>query len=205
MIAYIKGTIAYTESDHVVIDHDGIGYLVRTPSTAAEKLKQGNELTLYTYMYVREDAISLYGFLSREDRTVFELLIGVSGIGPKVALAILSAMTVEELYYAVFSEDFKTISKTPGIGPKGAKRLVIELKDKLKLEDLQSVDLAETDHPSEGDVVQGTQSQEVQDAIDALIALGYSGAKAYKAVHEVAGYESMTSDLLLKSALKYLL
>lgn len=201
MIAYIKGTVEYCETDSVVLDRDGMGYMIKTPTSTAERLGQGEVVTLYTHMYVREDVIALYGFSSREELKVFTTLLGISGIGPKVALAILSTLTVEELYYAVFSEDVKAISKTPGIGPKGAKRMIIELKDKLKLENLDSISEVTDSSPK---ATSGKHS-EAKDTIDALVALGYASTEAYKAVHAVEGFENMTSDQLIKASLKYLL
>lgn len=199
MIAYVKGIVEYTDAESVVLEQNGIGYLIKTPAKTVANLGQGMVTVLYTHMYVREDIIALYGFESREEQKLFVTLLGVSGIGPKVALALLSTLSVEELYYAVFSEDTKAIARTPGIGPKGAKKMVIELKDKLKLENLDSVS-------SMGDVAQADQisgkSSEVQDTIDALVALGYSSSEAYRAVHAVEGYQTMTSDQLIKASLK---
>ena len=131
MIAFIKGTAAYVDTEGVIIDNQGIGYQVKTPSSIVEKVSVGDQVMLHTHLYVREDMLALYGFLSKEELHTFQVLLGVNGIGPKAALSVLSTMTVSQLYYAVFSEDSKSISKTPGIGPKGAKRMIMELKDKL--------------------------------------------------------------------------
>ncbi len=201
MISYVKGIINYVDAESVILDHDGIGYLIKVPTSVTTRLGIGEMVTLHTYMYVREDAISLYGFMSREELLTFQILLGVNGIGPKAALAVLSTMSVEELYYAVFSEDAKSIAKTPGIGPKGAKKMIIELKDKLKLENLDSVQ-AVTESNVE---ISPSNSSEVQDTIDALVALGYSSSESYRAVHSVSGFDELSSDLLLKAALKHLL
>ena len=115
----------------VVVDNHGIGYQMMVPMRGESFPKIGQEIKIYTHMHVREDDVSLFGFLSKEEKEAFELLIGVNGIGPKVGLSVLSTLSVYELKMAVISEDVKTISKTPGLGPKGAKKLILELKDKL--------------------------------------------------------------------------
>lgn len=204
MISYIKGTAVYVDADGVIVENHGIGYQVKTPSNIIEKVRVGQDLMIHTYLYVREDVLQLYGFLTKEELRTFQTLLGLTGIGPKVALSVLSTMTVADLYYAVFSEDAKSIAKTPGIGPKGAKRMIVDLKDKLKMEDLNSiggVDLGEEVTAVSADV----NSDSVTDAMDALIALGYGNGEAYRAVHGVKGAASMDSEALLKEALKVIL
>lgn len=198
MIAYIKGTAVYADQERVVVDNHGMGYEIRTSSAACSQIRMGEEVTLYTYLYVREDMLALYGFLSREELRVFQLLLGVSGIGPKVAVSVLSTLRVEDLYYAVISEDAKSIARTPGIGPKGARRLIIELKDKLALSDLgmREEEEAAADVPAPGD---GSQ---MADTMEALVALGYSNGEAYRAVHKVPHADSMDAEQLLREALK---
>ena len=151
---------------------------------------------LHTYLYVREDQLALFGFSSIQELETFQILLGISGIGPKAALSVLSTMSVEDLYYAVFSEDAKSIAKTPGIGPKGAKRMIIELKDKLNLEDLESVSGAESS---------STEGDSIADTVQALVALGYSNGEAYRAVHSVPEAEKLDAEQLLKEALKKVL
>ena len=132
MIAFIKGSLAETGTDYVVLDNQGIGYLIYTPSSVLEELPAlGQTVKMYTYMYVREDQMSLYGFLTRDDLHIFKLLIGVSGIGPKGALGILSTISPNTFRFAVMAGDARAIAKAPGIGPKTAQKLIIELKDKL--------------------------------------------------------------------------
>ena len=189
LISYIKGTVAYKGKDSVVIENHGIGYQIKVPSRVLEGVNSGEEAMLHTYLYVREDQLALFGFSSIQELETFQILLGISGIGPKAALSVLSTMSVEDLYYAVFSEDAKSIAKTPGIGPKGAKRMIIELKDKLNLEDLESV--------SEGD--------SIADTVQALVALGYSNGEAYRAVHSVPEAEKLDAEQLLKEALKKVL
>lgn len=200
MISYIKGMVAYADHEAVLLENHGIGYRIHTTLSACDQVSVGKEAVLHTYLYVREDMLALYGFLSREELRVFRLLLGVNGIGPKAAMAVLSTLSVEDLYYAVISEDVKAISKTPGIGPKGARRLIMELKDKLELPDL-SVD-GELDNVPAADASAG---DEMSDAIDALIALGYSNGEAYRAVHKVNGAEQMDAEQLLKEALKIMM
>ena len=200
MIAFIKGTAAYVDTEGVIIVNQGIGYQVKTPSSIVEKVSVGDQVMLHTHLYVREDMLALYGFLSKEELHTFQVLLGVNGIGPKAALSVLSTMTVSQLYYAVFSEDSKSISKTPGIGPKGAKRMIMELKDKLSMEEITGDD--QEDYPSEPSP---GNSDSISDAMEAMVALGYSNGEAYRAVHSVKGAADLDADHLLKEALKIVL
>ena len=152
--------------------------------------KIGQEIKIYTHMHVREDDVSLFGFLSKEEKEAFELLIGVNGIGPKVGLSVLSTLSVYELKMAVISEDVKTISKTPGLGPKGAKKLILELKDKLSFEELEE------------DGVGADSSDSVMITIEGLVSLGYSKSEAAIAVNKVEDAKDLTPEELLKKALK---
>ena len=148
-------------------------------------------------MHVREDDVSLFGFLSKEEKEAFELLIGVNGIGPKVGLSVLSTLSVYELKMAVISEDVKTISKTPGLGPKGAKKLILELKDKLRFEELEEdgvgVEILDTSVDS---------CDSVMFTIEGLVSLGYSKSEAAIAVNKVEDAKDLTPEELLKKALK---
>ena len=173
---------------------------MKTPSSIVEKVSIGDQVMLYTHLYVREDMLALYGFLSKEELHTFQVLLGVNGIGPKAALSVLSTMTVSQLYYAVFSEDSKSISKTPGIGPKGAKRMIMELKDKLSMEEITGAD--QEDYPPEPSP---GNSDSISDAMEAMVALGYSNGEAYRAVHGVKGAADLDADHLLKEALKIVL
>lgn len=201
LISYIKGTVAYKGKDSVVIENHGIGYQIKVPSRVLEGVNSGEEAMLHTYLYVREDQLALFGFSSIQELETFQILLGISGIGPKAALSVLSTMSVEDLYYAVFSEDAKSIAKTPGIGPKGAKRMIIELKDKLNLEDLESVSGAEEAAPQSS----STEGDSIADTVQALVALGYSNGEAYRAVHSVPEAEKLDAERLLKEALKKVL
>ncbi len=201
MIAYVSGTVAYAEAESVVVDYHGMGYRIRTSNNACSSVRPGDEVTFYTYLYVREDVMNLYGFLTREELDTFQILLGVNGVGPKAALSVLSTLSVADLYYAVLGEDSKAIAKTPGIGPKGARRIIVDLKDKLKLEDLEEFpsDSSESEHTVSSD------STAFQDALEALTALGYSNGDAYRALTAVSGSEDMDVETLLKAALAHLI
>lgn len=200
MISYIKGELVELTENAIVLDHDGMGFLIMMPASILAKLPAvGSELKVHTYLYVKEDALDLYGFLTKDDLKVFRLLITVSGIGPKGALAILSTMSPDDLRFAVLAGDSKTISKAPGIGSKTAQKLIIELKDKLKIEDVLDggADGCYEPQSDMGDTA-------AAEAVMALTALGYSSADATRAVRQVDGGADMDSEALLKAALKKL-
>ena len=136
MYAYIKGEVARIREDSVIVDNHGIGYSILVPSTVRDSgIRVGDEIKLYTHFAVREDAMLLYGFLSEDDLELFRMLLGVSGIGPKAAVSILSGLSADTLRFAVLSNDSATIAKAPGIGRKTAQKIILELKDKVDLED----------------------------------------------------------------------
>ena len=200
MISFVKGRLVETGTDHIVVENQGIGYLIFVPASVLDQMPaSGSEVKIYTYLYVREDALCLYGFLTRDDLHVFKLLITVNGIGPKGALGILSSISPDNLRFAVLAGDTKTISKAPGIGSKTAQKLIIELKDKLKLEDVFG-----EDDPVIQAVPQGAKSSS-NEAVLAMVALGYSQAEALKAVRQCEIREDMTSDEILKLAFKNVL
>lgn len=195
MIGYIKGTIEDISTDSIVLDHNGIGYLIYTSQMVIGRLVQTKEcVKVYTYMHVREDEITLYGFLDKEELNTFKLLLTINGIGPKAALSILSSLSVSDLTYAVMTGDAKTITKANGIGQKGANRIIMELKDKLKIDDV-----LETEHITTLDVKNGDS---ISDTVLALVSLGYTEAEAMKAIKQVDGAKDMGTDELLKLALK---
>ncbi len=200
MISYIKGELVELTENAIVLDHDGMGFLIMMPASILSKLPAiGSELKVHTYLYVKEDALDLYGFLTKDDLKVFRLLITVSGIGPKGALAILSTMSPDDLRFAVLAGDSKTISKAPGIGSKTAQKLIIELKDKLKIEDVLDGG-ADGGYEPQSDMGDTAAAE----AVMALTALGYSSADATRAVRQVDGGADMDSEALLKAALKKL-
>ena len=199
MIHFVRGKLEETGNDYVVLDNHGIGYLIYTPSSVLNELpNRGETVRMYTYMYVREDQMTLYGFLTRDDLQIFKLLISISGIGPKGALGILSTISPDQFRIAVLSGDSKAISKAPGIGPKTAQKLIIELKDKLKLEDV----FEEEDVPSTSDSLDHNAQKE---AMMALVSLGYSESEAFGALKKIHATPDMDSEALLKLALKQML
>lgn len=206
MIRFIKGRLAQVSEGEIVLDHNGMGYAINVPASMIEQLPgMGSEVTVYTYLNVREDAMQLFGFASQDDLAVFKLLITVNGIGPKAGLAILGFMSTYDIRYAVMADDAKAISKVPGIGPKTASKLILELKDKLSLEDMFS----DMDMSEDGDVIISNDNREekagvVQDAIEALVVLGYPKTEAAKAVRAVQMTADMEVDALLKLSLKNL-
>ena len=197
MISYIKGILEDMSPGMVVVDNHGIGYLMMVPMRGESFPKIGQEIKIYTHMHVREDDVSLFGFLSKEEKEAFELLIGVNGIGPKVGLSVLSTLSVYELKMAVISEDVKTISKTPGLGPKGAKKLILELKDKLSFEELEEDGVGAEIFDTSVD-----SSDSVMITIEGLVSLGYSKSEAAIAVNKVEDAKDLTPEELLKKALK---
>ena len=197
MISYIKGILEDMSPGMVVVDNHGIGYQMMVPMRGESFPKIGQEIKIYTHMHVREDDVSLFGFLSKEEKEAFELLIGVNGIGPKVGLSVLSTLSVYELKMAVISEDVKTISKTPGPGPKGAKKLILELKDKLSFEELEEDGVGAEIFDTSAD-----SSDSVMITIEGLVSLGYSKSEAAIAVNKVEDAKDLTPEELLKKALK---
>ena len=200
MIAFIQGELCDAGQDTIVVACHGIGYEIQIPVSVAQVLPDpGNVVKIYTYTYVREDALGLFGFLTKDDLKIFKLLITVKGVGPKAALAILSAMTADELRFAILAEDAKAIAKAPGIGPKTAKRMIIELKDKLNLESMiEGHGDAEMSLSDPGDAAANVRDE----VIMALTALGYGNTEAVRAVRAVSGADEMDSETLLKQALK---
>lgn len=197
MISYIKGILEDMSPGMVVVNNHGIGYQMMVPMRGESFPKIGQEIKIYTHMHVREDDVSLFGFLSKEEKEAFELLIGVNGIGPKVGLSVLSTLSVYELKMAVISEDVKTISKTPGLGPKGAKKLILELKDKLSFEELEEDGVGAEIFDTSAD-----SSDSVMITIEGLVSLGYSKSEAAIAVNKVEDAKDLTPEELLKKALK---
>lgn len=192
MISYIKGVIDTVEPDKVIIENNNMGYNVLMSQSATEVLGQGEEIKIYTYLHVKEDAMQLFGFLSKNELEMFKKLISVSGVGPKGGLAILSALPENNLQMAIISGDAKAISKAQGIGAKTAQRIIIELKDKIDLEEMLEVS---SEAISSDNSIQS-------DAIDALIALGYSKTESFNAVKKISVDENMDVEDILKLALK---
>lgn len=197
MYAYIKGEIADITDDNLVLECNNIGYNIRIPLSVAQRLPGiGATAKIYTYTSVREDAFQLFGFLSKDDLEIYKKLIAVNGIGPKGALNILSAMSAEELRFAILSGDAKAISKAPGIGNKSAERIILDLRDKIHV----TSDTVSPDHASVKDSQSGSDAR--NEAIEALSALGYSPAEALKAIRQIEITEDMDSGAILKQALR---
>ena len=205
MISYIRGELCDIEEQKAIVDVNGVGYGIYMPQQALSLLPpMGQQVKIHTYLNIREDAMQLFGFLTKEDLNVFRLLIGVNGIGPKAGLNILSCLSPDELRFVVLSGDAKAISATPGIGKKTAEKLILELKDKLNIEDM-------LEHAAHGgdseDLASGTDtaSNTMQaEAVQALTALGYGSAESLRAVKKSSPECSSVEDIL-KEALKFLL
>lgn len=205
MISYIKGPLIDKWEDMIVVEAAGIGYNIHVPLSVVEALpKTGSEVQIYTSLQVREDAMTLFGFLNRQDLQMFVQLLGVNGIGPKAALGLLSALRVEELRMAIISGDVKSISRAPGIGPKTAQRVILDLKDKIKMEDILPAGGYDANVDSASAAEASGMEGAGREAVEALVALGYSVAEAGKAVRKVEIQDAMTAEEVLKASLRYL-
>ena len=197
MIGFVQGKVDAISEDNVVIDTGGIGYNVRISAKTAQELPGiGQEVRLYTYTSVREDGISLFGFLSRDSLDIFKKIITVNGIGPKGGLAVLSVMSADELKFAIISGNAQEITKAPGIGKKTAERVILDLKDKISVEDTQ----IRKEISSYDGLPQTGKAQ--SEAVEALTALGYSATDALHAVRQIEHAEEMDVEAILKLALK---
>ena len=200
MYAYLKGTLEQIEEDRIVVEVAGIGYNVHVSATTIQSLPSiGEPVVVYTYTLVREDAFLLYGFLTRSDLEIFRKLITVGGIGPKGGLAILSLMDADTLRFAIISGDAKAIAKAPGIGNKTAERVILDLKDKISIEDTLR---GESAVPALAGGMDASEKGKKQEAIEALTALGYSASEAAAAVRKVKTDDDTTVEAILKDALK---
>ena len=189
MIAHIQGIVSEKNTDNCVIDVSGVGFELSVSSSTLSQLpKLGESAKLYVYMAVREDAMELYGFFTKEEKKMFLRLISVTGIGPRTALGVLSALSVHDLSVALVTGDAAALARAPGIGKKTAQRLVLELKDKVDNDDL-------TGKGTQTTFVPAAKSAEAE-AIEALMALGYASNEAAKAVSEVAGQADTTGEVV---------
>lgn len=197
MFYFIKGKVALSTGAMVVIDAGGVGYAINTSYTSARSVKTGEEATFYTYLYVREDVVDLYGFISQQELICFKQLIAISGVGPKAALAILGVVTPDKLALCVISGDEKSLTAASGVGKKLAQRIILELKDKMEKSQLESASGASAalDIPSGGGAY--------EDALAALAVLGYPRASAVSALQgtDLAG---LGTDDIVRAALKKL-
>lgn len=189
VISYLSGTVAYQDEVGIILDVGGIGYEVFcSPRTLSALPQKGEQMKIFTYMSVKDDGISLFGFLTREDRGMFLKLLSVSGVGPKGALAILSAFSPQEIAIAVLSNDVTTIAKAKGVGKKTAQRIIIELKDKCSTEDALSEAVSVE--------FMGGATEPKLEAMEALVALGYSPSEASKAIKAIDPTDLSTEDIL---------
>ena len=196
MFAYIKGSLEEKASNYVVIDVGGVGYKIFMSSNAINNIGEiSNIVKVHTHYYVREDNISLYGFLSSEELKMFELLLSVSGIGAKSAITMLSNITPSDFALAIITNNVAVLTKIPGIGAKSAQRIILELKDKLKDVDTTS--------KSEEVSVKQKENENSKDAVDALQILGYNKKEIEKAIQKIDIDEMSTEDII-KNALKLL-
>ena len=204
MIAYIKGKVADLQDGILILDcgHVGVQLLI-TGRDAARMPSTGKEVMLWTHLSIAEDAWTLYGFLDKEDLNMYRLLLKVSGVGPKAALGVMSAFSADELRITIIADDAKTLSKAPGIGAKTAKKIMLELKDKIDAGDaLKSLSGGDMEGvPSTG----GSLGDPAAEAVEALAALGYPAAEALKAVRKVPVTEDWDTEMILKQALKHLI
>ena len=196
MYEYIRGIFAAVNKDYIIVENGGIGYKIFTSGTTLANMPSINEnVMLYLQQIVREDFIGLYGFITRDELNMFNLLLGVSGVGAKASLSLLSISSVTNLKYAILSGDEKTLTRAPGIGKKTAQRIILELKDKFSKDDLIPKGLTNSDNIE--------VNRNLSEALEALMSLGYSEKEAEKALKQVSQEDSIEG--IIKNSLKYLL
>lgn len=203
MIGYVKGTISHLFNDHCFVDVQGVGYRVYIPMSTRQQLSVGNSASLFTYLNVREDALMLFGFFTQEEYQIFLQLVSVSGIGPKVAIGILSAVTPRDLQLAICQNSIGTLTRIPGIGKKTAERLILELKDKVGI--ISDGAVNEAALPSSSDLSPASASAAAEQAVQALIALGYSQGEIAPVIRKITvqgNNESLSVQGFIKLALK---
>ncbi|MDY4975339.1 MAG: Holliday junction branch migration protein RuvA [Clostridia bacterium] len=192
MYHYIKGTVVLKGTNYLVIDNNGVGYRIFTSDSVLQRISVDKNEKIYTYLHIREDLMELYGFLTREELSTFEMLISVSGVGPKVGLSLLSTVPPSEFALAVVTNNVKAITRAPGVGPKVAQRIILELKDKLK-----------NDQLIQEAVMYEEPAVDANEAVSALMVLGYSQGEAKKAV--AAAGEGASTEETVRQALKQLM
>ena len=197
MFSYIKGNLEVKNLNYVVIDVNGIGFKIFMSESAIQSLEEtGNNVKIYTHMNVKEDDISLYGFITSEELRMFDLLIGVSGVGAKSAISMLSSITPSKFALAVISNDVKTLTKIPGIGPKSAQRIILELKDKLKTEEAIQTDNIEL----KTSIV---ENNKLEEAVQALKVLGYTRQEIESVLAKIE-VNTLTVEDIIRKALSFL-
>lgn len=201
MLAYVKGTLEIKTKGYIVVETNGIGYKIFMPESTIEKLGTiGEQVKIFTFMRVREDDVSLYGFLTNEELRMFELLLSVSGIGAKGALTILSNITPSQFALAVIANDVGMLKKLPGIGPKTAQRTILELKDKLKKEQEIAVTTEEEENSFQEAIL---EDEKVSEAVSALQVLGYSKKEITEALTTI-DMKSLSLEEIIRKGLSVL-
>lgn len=200
MISYIRGTLAEAQGSLIVVEAGSVGVNINVPLSLVEGLPSvGEEVTIYTCLRVTDDALTLYGFGSRNDLEMFRQLLNVSGIGPKGALGLLSVLTPDELRVAVVTGDAKALTRAPGVGAKTAQRIILDLKDRVSLDELSYMP-EQSGGAAASSTSQSAQAQ--REAIEALVQLGYAPTEAARAVRKVENSSAMDAEAILKAALK---
>lgn len=195
MISYIKGILQAKGNDFIIVETGGIGYNITVPITVCENIPEtGSEVNIHTYLHVREDSWTLYGFLSEEELKMFKKLITVSGIGPKVAISLVSSVSPSHFVLAVLTDDIDCLTQAPGIGKKTALRIIFELKDKFKKEQGKEIEILSLN-------IEQKAENKFNDAVGALMMLGYSNQESNKAVSGI--YDSEKDlETIIRDALK---
>ena len=194
MIAYIRGIVTEKNVNTATVECSGIGYEIFATGRDVDKLSKGSEVLIHTYLKISEDAHTLYGFLNKDDMVMFKKLIIVNGVGPKAALSIMNTLNSFDLKIAIVTEDYKAICAAVGVGSKIAKKIILELKEKVKPDDIGTLEVADT-----------SGNSVVSEALEALVSLGYSNSEAYKAIKEIEVKNTDTTEDILKLALKKML
>lgn len=195
MYEYIKGIFIGMNKDYIIIENNSIGYKIFTSGSTIAKMPKTNEMvTLYLQQIVREDFIGLYGFISKDELNMFNLLLTINGIGAKASLSLLSISTIDNLKYAILTGDEKTLTKAPGVGKKTAQRIILELKDKVELEDFVKDSSNENRRES---------NKSMEEALEALVSLGYSEKESEQALKSASPEDSLEN--IIKNCLKYLM
>lgn len=194
MIAYIRGIVTEKNVNTVTVECSGIGYEIFATGRDVDKLSKGSEVLIHTYLKISEDAHTLYGFLNKDDMVMFKKLIIVNGVGPKAALSIMNTLNSFDLKIAIVTEDYKAICAAVGVGSKIAKKIILELKEKVKPDDIGTLEAADT-----------SGNSVVSEVLEALVSLGYSNSEAYKVIKEIEVKNTDTTEDILKLALKKML
>lgn len=194
MIAYIRGIVTEKNVNTVTVECSGIGYEIFATGRDIDKLLKGSEVLIHTYLRISEDAHTLYGFLNKDDMAMFKKLIIVNGVGPKAALSIMNTLNSFDLKIAIVTEDYKAICAAVGVGSKIAKKIILELKEKVKPDDIGTLEAADT-----------SGNSVVSEVLEALVSLGYSNSEAYKVIKEIEVKNTDTTEDILKLALKKML